>query len=224
MLVRPFYWMSNDYDASSYLGGASFFVIRSRTSLFGVIANHAIDDFCAQTPLGTTAHLNNHLYDPTKNLIARSGKNGWDVATFGLSGYDANRALILPIRWEPRMPAQGKGVVIAGYMCSKERVEIGERSLFFDKLCNPLVATRVTADMIEVEIDARVLRKPKQWANLLEYPKGFSGCPLLTVTEDVHEPLLAGGVVTNFVAIDAERGYFEARPLAAFMREDGTFI
>ena len=98
------------------------------------------------------------------------------------------------------------------------------RRMGFLKLCNPLLATRVKADMIEVEIDARQLKRPKHWNDLTEAPRGFSGSPLLTITQEKGQPLLAGAVVTNFVTINEARGYFEARPLAACLRDDGTAI
>src|SRR5579883_2531173 len=82
--VRPLYWMSYEHDANSYIGGGSFFVVRTDVALFGVTADHVIRDFLQQTPSGVMPRLGfNHTYNVEGNLISRCAS--LDIATFAVA-------------------------------------------------------------------------------------------------------------------------------------------
>lgn len=222
--VKAFYWLSDEHDPRSYLGGASCFAVRSGAKLFGVTAEHAIREFERKTVIGTMARFGNHRIDPIERIIARS--EHWDVATFELTPSDVNKMGIEPLRWPPLTPTEERGVAVIGFLLDPGRVEVIPNGLVFDRLSNLLVATRIFPDSIEVEIDANELERPAHWSSLTEIPRGFSGGPMLTVVEGAPmlRPFMLGGVVTNFLPTGSDRGHFRVVPAAACMLPDGSLV
>ena len=218
--VRPLYWLSDEHDAYSYIGGGSFFVVRTEVALFGVTADHVIRDLL-RTPSGLLPRLGfNRAYDVEASLICRCAS--LDIATFSVTPRAVNYAGIEPVRWPPLTPTQGKGVVVTGYFDPGRRVVDG--AIEFLKVGNPLVATRVGESLIEIEIDAERLGRPEIWQNLMDRPAGFSGCPMMSVTTEKNCPLQIGGVVVSFVSTNPNAGYFEVRRVDRHIRPNGSIV
>ena len=127
----PIWW---EINGNEILGNGSMCVIETPHTVFGVTANHVLEAY-----EGHKAHyadafcqLGSAPFDPVHNVIDRSGKEGWDLATFRipeftLDSWGDHLRVYKTETWSPTTGNQNDRIIFGGYPVNRCAQAEGER-------------------------------------------------------------------------------------------------
>ena len=155
-----------------------------------------------------------------------------DLSTFRVSDAEFAEIQIRPFQtdighWPPTPPQIGRGVFFTGYADAARRV-VDSKTVEFEAISNGVVLTNLDPAALEVQIRRSSLQPVElggEVPSILRNLSGFSGAPLLTVSDSVAELFRLGGVILRQMPAKDEDDVvtiFARRPEC--IRPDGALV
>lgn len=220
-------WCQDLADARSIQHNASCFAVGIGNNLFGVTASHVLKKYLCDQERLDRLHLMIDGEEIDLNIIELG--EGIDIATFRI-----DEALLARVNkkcfvyqlheWPPVAPEQGKGIVLTGYP-REQQIVIDASRIDIVQVSNCLTVERIHSSNMAIHIRAKHLVSiddepiPPFSTDL----GGYSGAPILTVSNSLSELYRLGGVLYEGARREDEEGEFvdlRAEPVAR-IRPDG---
>jgi hypothetical protein len=174
----PIFWYENKAN-SSILNNGTVTIVRTPDRLLGVTAAHIVNSYFEQSKnLNIKLQIGEEVVpDLEKRIIAISDE--LDLATIHLEPSALDKQII-PLSWPPKIPQEGRGIMLAGYP-GKERLE-EKRTCNFGSFTAIGIARTVTNDQITFLVEREFVVPSKDIADL---PRnydlgGISGGPVIS--------------------------------------------
>jgi len=117
----PLFWFRSNDKPLRILHNGTITIVRTPRKLFGVTADHVIDQYEIDRPEGIKLQIKTRMIRGPR-IIDRSPKR--DLATFELDKHVIADLGLQPIEWPFRLPSEGGGLLLAGFRGnSKEYIE-----------------------------------------------------------------------------------------------------
>ncbi len=146
----PIFWYENKQN-SSILNNGTVTIVKTPEKLLGVTAAHIVNSYFSQSEnLNLKLQIGEELIpDLRKRIIAVCDK--LDLATISLEPHTLNQGIV-PLPWPPRVPQEGRSIMLGGYP-GQERLEEQRRVCNFGTFAAIGIARTVSDDQITFLIE-----------------------------------------------------------------------